>query len=89
MANATLAAVDRALLERRLAERGEPAYRVAQVWDALYRAARPLEDATALPRALRDRLADAVPLSLHPVHTLTSNDGTTKWLWACGRDGEP
>jgi 23S rRNA (adenine2503-C2)-methyltransferase len=64
----------------------EPAYRVAQVWDALYRGARPLEDATALPRALRDRLVEALPLSLHPVCTLASNDGTTKWLWACTRD---
>ena len=44
-----------------------PRYRADQVWDALYRQQIPLEDATALPRALRDRLADALPLALDPV----------------------
>ena len=47
--------VTRAELAALLEDWGEPAYRVAQVWDALYRAARPLEEATALPRALRYR----------------------------------
>jgi 23S rRNA (adenine2503-C2)-methyltransferase len=66
---------------------GEPAYRVTQAWDVLYRAARPLEHATALPHALRNRLVETLPLLLDPVRELTSNDGTTKWLWACARDG--
>ena len=47
-------------LEALLAEWGEPRYRADQVWDALYRQHVPLDDATALPRALRERLADGV-----------------------------
>jgi len=65
----------------------EPTYRAAQTWDALHRSARPLEDATDLPRELRDRLAVALPLSLEPIRAAVSSDGTTKWLWSCARDG--
>jgi 23S rRNA (adenine2503-C2)-methyltransferase len=37
---------------------------------------------------LRDRLADALPLALDPVTELTAHDDmTSKWLWACARDG--
>ncbi len=67
-----------------LDEWGEPAYRAAQVWDALYHELRPLEDATTLPRALRARLADALPLSLRLVTEATARDAmTSKWLWEC------
>jgi 23S rRNA (adenine2503-C2)-methyltransferase len=67
---------------------GEPAYRARQVWDALYRRAVPLEDATDLPRRLRDRLAGELPLALEPLGVATTRAGTpTKWLWSCGRDG--
>ena len=79
--------VTRAELAALLEDWGEPPYRAEQTWDALYRSARPLEHATALPRALRDRLVVSLPLSLEPVQTATSGDGTTKWLWACARDG--
>ena len=58
----------RAELEALLAEWGEPRYRADQVWDALYRQHVPLDDATALPRALRERLADALPLALDADH---------------------
>ncbi len=69
-------------------ERGEPAYRARQVWDALYRRAEPLEDATDLPKRLRAHLADALPTALEPVLQQTSRDGlTTKWLYACADGG--
>lgn len=65
-----------------LAGRGEPRYRVEQVWDALYRRPVPLEDATALPRALRRALVDAFPLALSPSAESVGDAGmTVKWLW--------
>jgi len=79
--------VDRDALTELLAEWGEPRYRGDQIWDALYKSSAPLENATALPRALRDRLGAALPLALAPVVDATSADGlTTKWLWAAGGD---
>jgi 23S rRNA (adenine2503-C2)-methyltransferase len=77
----------RADVEALLAEWDQPRYRADQVWDALYRQQVPLDDATALPRALRDRLADALPLTLDPITEVTAHDGmTSKWLWSCRRD---
>jgi len=79
---------DRDRVEALLTEWGEPRYRVDQVWDALYRSASPLEDASSLPRALRVRLHDALPLALTEVAEATSADNlTTKWLWTAGDDG--
>jgi 23S rRNA (adenine2503-C2)-methyltransferase len=70
-----------------VADWDEPRYRADQVWDALYRQPVALDDATALPRALRTRLADALPLALDPLVEQTAHDGmTSKWLWACTRD---
>jgi 23S rRNA (adenine2503-C2)-methyltransferase len=61
---------------------GEPRYRTDQVVDALYRRRAPLDEATALPKALRDRLAAAFPLALEPVVVSAGDDGqTSKWLW--------
>jgi 23S rRNA (adenine2503-C2)-methyltransferase len=78
----------RAELDDLLAARGEPRYRAEQVWDALYRQQVPLEDATALPRALRQELVDALPLALEPLVVQTAHDDmTSKWLWACTSDG--
>jgi 23S rRNA (adenine2503-C2)-methyltransferase len=77
----------RAEVEALLADCGEPRYRADQVWDALYRQQVALDDATALPRALRDRLRDALPLALDPLVEQTAHDGmTSKWLWSCVRD---
>jgi 23S rRNA (adenine2503-C2)-methyltransferase len=71
-----------------LAEWGEPRYRSNQVWEALYHQRQPLADATTLPRALRERIGDALPLALEPLAESTAHDGmTTKWLWGCARDG--
>jgi 23S rRNA (adenine2503-C2)-methyltransferase len=67
-----------------LDDAGEPPYRVGQVWEALYSDRCPLVEATALPKALRARLADALPLALDPLTEARSHDGlTAKWLWAC------
>lgn len=61
---------------------GAPAYRVAQLYDGLWKQRTPLEELTTLPKALRAELASALPLSLTPVTTQTSSDGaTSKWLW--------
>ena len=68
-----------------LEEWGEPAYRAAQLWHALYEQRVPLERATTIPRSLRDRLDDALPLALHELACQTSADGlTAKWLWRAG-----
>jgi 23S rRNA (adenine2503-C2)-methyltransferase len=68
---------------------GEPRYRVDQVFDALWRRRIPLEDATELPGALRDRLAEALPLALTPIIEATAADTmTTKWLWSAAGDSQ-
>jgi 23S rRNA (adenine2503-C2)-methyltransferase len=80
-------AASHADVETLLAEWGEPRYRADQIWDALYRQRLALDDATALPRALRSKLAEALPLALDPVVEQTAHDGmTSKWLWSCARD---
>jgi 23S rRNA (adenine2503-C2)-methyltransferase len=85
MANATLAAVDRALLERRLAERGEPAYRAAQVWRWAAEGAPGYTAMTNVPAGLRDELEREVPFStLELEREATSRDGTVKALFRTG-----
>lgn len=61
---------------------GEAGYRIDQVWSGLYdRLAEPLE-LTDLPKALRQRLAAALPPALEPVAERCSDaGGTVKWLW--------
>ncbi len=76
---------DRAELAELLS--GEPAYRIEQLWDGLYRQGRPLEEVTGLPAALRSRLAETLPTALEAATELRADDGaTTKWLWRL-RDG--
>ena len=61
---------------------GEPRYRVDQVWDGLHERGDDLEDLTNVPKALRARLAEQLPLGLTPEHESISDDGeTVKWLW--------
>ena len=80
--------IDRAALGALLADWGEPRYRADQVWDALYRQRVPLDDATAIGKALRARLADALPLTLQAVAEQRDvRDRTRKWLWRCRSDG--
>ena len=72
---------------------GLPRYRVDQVWQGLYEQLAAPEELTALPKALRAELAEALPLALEVVTERTSDRGeTVKWLWAlrrrhAGRDG--
>ncbi|MFM8304453.1 MAG: 23S rRNA (adenine(2503)-C(2))-methyltransferase RlmN [Actinomycetota bacterium] len=71
-----------------LAEWGEPRYRAEQVWAGLYEARQPLDRISTIPRALRARLADALPEALARTLAITAADGlTTKWLWRTFRDG--
>jgi 23S rRNA (adenine2503-C2)-methyltransferase len=60
----------------------EPRFRVEQVWDGLYRQAVPLGELTTLPKVLRRRLDDDLPVALSLVADQVSDDGdTVKWLW--------
>jgi len=76
-------------LSRWLGGRGEPAYRVRQIVDAVYRQRVDAWDAmTALPRSLRDALAAAFRFpSIALEERRESADGTCKYLWAL-IDGE-
>ena len=81
--------MDLALLERRLADLGQPAYRARQVWKWAARGADGYETMTNLPRALRDTLAGEVPFSTLTAETeQRSSDGTVKTLFRTG-DGHP
>jgi 23S rRNA (adenine2503-C2)-methyltransferase len=75
--------VDRAALAALLGD--QPRYRVEQVWDGLYGQGRDLGELTTLPKALRARLAEALPPALSPVAESVSEGGdTVKSLWALG-----
>jgi 23S rRNA (adenine2503-C2)-methyltransferase len=68
-----------------LAEWGEPAYRARQALEAKRRGAGGWHEVAVLPKALRARLADAVPLwSVAPEERLASRDGTVKWRLRAG-----
>ena len=61
---------------------GEPRYRLDQLWSGLYGHFDEPADITTLPAALRDRIATALPVSLHEERRSTSDDGdTVKFLW--------
>lgn len=78
----------RSELEELLASWGEPRYRATQVAEGLWGQQRPLEELTALPKALRARLADALPLALDLVAESVGDRGRTrKWLWRARGDG--
>jgi 23S rRNA (adenine2503-C2)-methyltransferase len=82
MRNATVSHVDRARLEDRLAERGEPPFRARQVWTWAARGAGGYEEMTDLPLALRAALAEDVPFStLHLEREAEARDGTVKALF--------
>ena len=81
--------MDLALLERALADRGEPSYRARQVWEWTARGAASYEDMTTLPKDLRSALAEDVPYStLSVVTERESRDGTLKTLFRT-HDGHP
>ena len=74
--------VDLDLLERTLADRGEPRYRARQVWEWAARGAGGYEAMTNLPARLREALADAVAFStLRLEARAEARDGTVKALF--------
>jgi 23S rRNA (adenine2503-C2)-methyltransferase len=81
--------VDLELLERALADRGEPSYRAAQVWGWAARGASAYGEMTNVPAALREALAEEVPFSsLEVAADAESRDGTVKTLFRT-HDGHP
>jgi len=81
--------VDLALLERRVAELGQPSYRARQVWEWTTRGADGYDAMTNVPRALREALAADVPFSTLSAETEQhSSDGTIKTLFRTS-DGHP
>jgi 23S rRNA (adenine2503-C2)-methyltransferase len=81
--------VDFARLERCLGERGEPAYRAAQVWSWAAGGAAGYDEMTNVPAGLRRALADEVPFSTLAVERQAeSRDGTVKVLFRTA-DGHP
>jgi 23S rRNA (adenine2503-C2)-methyltransferase len=68
---------------------GEPRYRVDQVWSGLYEQLASPAELTTLPKALRARLADVLPLALTEGLRRVSDGGdTVKYLWLL-HDGSP
>jgi 23S rRNA (adenine2503-C2)-methyltransferase len=81
--------MDLALLERWLADNGEPGYRARQVWEWTTRGVGSYEEMTTLPKALRSGLAEEVPFSTLDLETeRTARDGTQKALYRTA-DGHP
>jgi len=81
--------VDRALLQRRLSERGQPAYRAGQVWDWAARGVGGYAEMTNLPGELRRELDQEVPFStLELGREAKASDGTVKALFRT-REGHP
>ena len=76
------------LLEQTLADRGEPAFRAAQVWEWAARGVTCYAEMTNLPRALREALDEAVPSPHSLSRTRQSADGTVKALFRTA-DGHP
>ena len=81
--------MDLALLDRTLAERGEPAYRARQVWEWAARGASSYVAMTTLSKDLRAQLTEEVPFStLDVVTEQEARDGTLKVLFRT-HDGHP
>jgi 23S rRNA (adenine2503-C2)-methyltransferase len=81
--------MDLELLERSLAERGEPPFRARQVWEWAARGASSYDEMTNVPAALREWLATEVPLStLALEQEARALDGTQKALFRTA-DGRP
>jgi 23S rRNA (adenine2503-C2)-methyltransferase len=81
--------VDRALLQQRLSERGQPAYRAGQVWDWAARGVDGYAEMTNLPGELRSELEQEVPFStLELEREAKASDGTVKALFRT-REGHP
>jgi len=81
--------MDLDLLERALAERGEPRFRAGQVWEWAARGVDSYADMTNLPAGLRELLPGDVPFStLSLEQEALARDGTEKALFSTA-DGRP
>src|SRR5215213_9541345 len=81
--------MDLQLLEKTLAERGEPRFRAGQIWDWVARGAVSYDEMTNVPAELRAVLEDVVPLSSMSLEReARSVDGTEKALFHT-HDGRP
>jgi 23S rRNA (adenine2503-C2)-methyltransferase len=81
--------MDLTSLERVLADRGEPGYRLRQVWEAAASGAEGYGAMTSLPKELRAILDRDVPFStLTAEHESRSRDGTLKVLFRTA-EGHP
>jgi len=81
--------MDLSELERRLAELGEPPYRLRQIWQAAAAGAPGYESMTNLPASLRRALSSEVPYStLSLEREAVARDGTVKVLLRTD-DGHP
>ena len=76
-------------MQQRLSERGQPAYRVGQVWDWAARGAGGYAEMTNLPGELRSELEQEIPFStLELEREAKASDGTVKALFRT-REGHP
>ncbi len=74
--------MDLELLDRTLADLGQPAFRAKQVWEWTARGCAGYDEMTNLPASLRDELAARVPFSsLELVQEAHASDGTVKALF--------
>ena len=81
--------MDLELLERELADAGEPDYRAGQVWEWAAKGVRGYGEMSNLPAELRERLDARVPLSALELATeSTADDGTRKALFRTA-EGKP
>lgn len=69
--------------QQMIAERGEPAYRLRQIYGALTKSlVRDWEEATSLPKDLREALAEEVPAAVLDLQRIShATDGTRKYLF--------
>jgi 23S rRNA (adenine2503-C2)-methyltransferase len=81
--------MDLQLLDKTLADRGEPRFRAGQVWTWAARGVQGYEQMSNVPSGLRDALAREVPFSsLELREQAESSDGTVKALFSTP-DGRP
>ena len=81
--------MDLELLERTLADRGEPAFRARQVWEWTARGVAGYDEMTNVPATLRRALAEQIPFSsLTLADESYASDGTIKALFRTS-DGHP
>ena len=72
-------------MQSKLAELGEPRYRLGQIWRWAAQGAGSFAEMTDLPRGLRDALSGVVPFStLSPRREAHARDGTVKTLFETG-----